>query len=405
MPVKLDPHQQDALDLLKSGSILCGGVGSGKSIVALAYFFTKECKGGIGHDWELVPPKKPKDLYIITTAKKRDSEEWELECQRFYIFPARELSMGGIRLTVDSWNNIEKYGKVKEAFFIFDEQRVVGSGTWARTFIKIAKKNHWLLLTATPGDTWIDYISVFIANGFYRSRTEFMDKHVVMDPYVKYPKVKRYLDENILEAYRDGITVTLEYNKKTIRHYQVIETSYNTMPYIFATRERKDPDTLKPFRNAAQLCYRLRKICNNDRSRPKALKKLLKRHKNMVIFYNFTYELDELRKFAKSNKLPYAEWNGEKHQPIPETEDWLYLVQYTAGAEGWNCTRTNCTVLYSLNYSYKTMEQACGRIDRRDSKYIDLYYYIFMTNSPIDKAILKCLKNKKNFNEKQFALA
>ena len=197
MSVQLDGNQLLALEQLKSGSILCGGVGSGKSRTSLAYFTVKECKGGLNGE----PMKDPKNLYIITTAKKRDSKEWEDE---FPPFPFDEID-----ICIDSWNNIGKYADVKDSFFIFDEQRLVGSGAWVKAFLKISKSNHWILLSATPGDTWMDYIPVFIANGFYKNRTEFIRRHVVYSRFAKFPKVDHYVETGRLLRLRKSILVNM----------------------------------------------------------------------------------------------------------------------------------------------------------------------------------------------------
>lgn len=402
MKVSLYPHQKKAVDKLGSGSILCGGVGSGKSRTAIAYYFCKECKGSMNSDFELGEMKDPKDLYIVTTAKKRDNHEWEQECANFGISTKRELSWCGVQVTIDSWNNIAKYKDVKNAFFIFDEQRLVGSGTWAKTFIKIAKDNSWILLSATPGDTWSDYIPVFIANGFYKNRTEFLKRHAVYNRFTKYPKIDRYVECRRLEKLRDHITVDMPFARKTTRHMVDIFVDFDKTLFERIVKDRWNPYDDEPIKDIAQVCYLMRKAANSDISRLEKVKELIRKNPRVIIFYNFNYELEMLRELCSDLKVLKSEWNGQKHESIPDDDSWVYLVQYTAGAEGWNCIKTDTIVFYSLNYSYKIMEQAAGRIDRLNTPYSDLYYYRLRSNSPIDNAIFKSLRNKKKFNERIF---
>lgn len=390
MSVQLDGNQLLALEQLKSGSILCGGVGSGKSRASLAYFTVKECKGGLNGE----PMKDPKNLYIITTAKKRDSKEWEDE---FPPFPFDEID-----ICIDSWNNIGKYADVKDSFFIFDEQRLVGSGAWVKAFLKISKSNRWILLSATPGDTWMDYIPVFIANGFYKNRTEFIRRHVVYSRFAKFPKVDHYVETGRLLRLRKSILVNMKYLKPTQQHHFQITVGYDREKYKFVTKERWDIFKDEPLRDMSALCYLLRRIVNTDQQRIDAVKRLISEHPKAIIFYNFDYELEILRELGRELEIPTAEWNGHKHQPIPIGSTWLYLVQYTAGAEGWNCISTNVIIFYSQNYSYKIAVQAAGRIDRRNTPYTDLYYYHIRSNSSIDVAIYQALSRKKNFNERGF---
>jgi hypothetical protein len=397
MAISLYEHQKKAIKELRSGSILCGGVGTGKSRTALAYFYFKECEGDIAVDGfgSYKPMKHPKDLYIITTARKRDTKEWEKECAPF-IFDS-------IKVKVDSWNNIEKYVDVKDAFFIFDEQRVVGYGVWVQSFIKISKSNHWILLSATPGDTWMDYVPVFIANGFFKNKTDFVRKHVVYNRFSKYPKVDYYVGTNILKRYRDKIVVNMSYTKLVKKTKKDILVSYDESLYGVAKKARWNPYTNKPIKDIVELCYTLRKIVNSDTSRAEAIKDIFKDHKKLIIFYNFDYELEILRGLKDTLGVAVAEWNGHKHEPIPKTKKWLYLVQYAAGAEGWNCIETDTIIFYSQNYSYKSTVQAAGRIDRINTPFQRLYYYMLVSNASIDISIKRALDNKKNFNEKTFA--
>lgn len=404
MPINLYTHQIQALRKMKSGCILCGKVGSGKSITALAYYYLSE--GGelsclMGYDY-IPMGDPPRDLYIITTARKRDMKEWEGELAPFLLSPVREVSLYSNKVTVDSWNNIGKYADIKGAFFIFDEQRVVGSGAWVKSFLKITKTNEWILLSATPGDTWTDYIPVFIANGFYKNRTEFSREHIVYKRFSKFPQVDRYLNTGRLIRLRDSILVDMDFHRSTIPHHEDVYVRYDISAYRDLTRNRWDPWKNKPIENAGELCYAMRRIVNSDESRAVAVLELMEDHPRAIIFYNFDYELDILKKLDYGDGVEIAEWNGHKHQPVPEGKRWIYLVQYTAGCEGWNCVKTDTIIFYSQNYSYKVTEQASGRIDRLNTPYTDLYYYHLKSRSGIDLAISKALANKKQFNEMRF---
>lgn len=377
-------HQKEAVGQLGNGKILYGMVGSGKSMVALQYYLDNE---------------EPKDIVIITTAKKRDSLEWDKEAAHFGISKASEYTCSGA-LLVDSWNNIHKYTDFENYFFIFDEQRLVGSGAWVRSFQKIAKKNRWIMLSATPGDTWIDYIPVFVANGFYKNATEFKLKHVVYEPFSKYPKVRGYINETKLELLRNEVLVEMPFEKHTERVMNYIETDYDKELFNTVYKRRWNPYEDQPIKDVAELFRLMRKVTSSDPSRIDMVRKLLTCHRRLIVFYTFNYELDILRTLGMDYEV--AEWNGHRKDPLPTSDSWVYLVQYVAGAEGWNCISTNAMVFYSLTYSYKNFEQAQGRIDRLNTSYSTLYYYILLSNSVIDHAIRDALSHKKTFNERRF---
>lgn len=411
MGVSLYDYQIDAIRKMKNGCILCGGVGSGKSRTSLAYYYITQ-GGKLVDKAKYVPMHNPKDLYIITTARKRDTLEWEGELAPFLMSTNQDANYYRNKIVVDSWNNIKKYSEVKNAFFIFDEQRVVGSGAWVKAFLKIAKVNNWILLSATPGDTWSDYIPVFVANEFYKNRTEFTREHIVYSRFSKYPKVDRYINTGRLIRLRNSILIDMNFKRQTVSHHEDIYVDYDVKTYKEVGKTRWDIFKDEPIENAGVLCYVWRRIVNSDPSRQTALMDLLDRHPRSIIFYNFDYELEILKNIAESyisqekkSGLPIlevAEWNGHAHQPIPESDRWIYLVQYTAGCEGWNCIKTDTIIFYSQNYSYKVMEQASGRIDRLNTPFKDLYYYHLKSRSGIDLAINKALKQKKNFNEGRF---
>ena len=405
MSITLYSHQQEALGRIHNGCILCGGVGSGKSRTSLAYYYLEN--GGspeslIGYDYYPMSDP-PKDLYIITTARKRDTLEWEKELIPFLLSTDKETNLYSNKVIIDSWNNIKKYIDVRDAFFIFDEQRVVGYGEWTKSFLKITKANQWILLSATPGDTWMDYIPVFIANGFYKNKTEFIREHVIWKPYSKFPSVDRYVNTRHLVRLRDSILVDMEFERPTESHNFDIKCEYDVAKYKEIVKTRFNPYTSEPIQNASEFCYTLRKVVNSDKSRIEKVLDIFKERKKIIVFYNFDYELEILKSAEYGDGVVVAEWNGHRHQEIPTGDRWIYLVQYTAGAEGWNCITTNSIVFYSQNYSYKVLIQAMGRIDRLNTPYKDLYYYHLKSSATIDIMIGRALKDKKRFNEGRFA--
>lgn len=401
MSIQLKPEQEAALKKMKNGCILNGGTGSGKSITALAYYFYSN--GGIFSNGYYIPMPDdgegtPPDLYIITTARKRDTREWDGDMINFLLSTDPSINIYSNTVVVDSWNNIHKYTEVKNAFFIFDEQRTVGRGTWAKSFIKISGNNEWILLTATPGDKWPDFIPIFIANGFYKNRTEFNRRHIVYSAFSSYPKIDRYVDTGRLIRLRDSILVNMDVQRHTVQHHLYISVEYNKDTYKDIQKNRWNYTKDEPIQNASELCYELRKCVNGDLSRIDSIIDILHERKKAIIFYNFDYERDILLEYLPK-LCTVAEWNGHKHQELPEGDNWAYLVQYTAGCEGWNCIKTDTIIFYSQNYSYKTMMQAIGRIDRLNTPFIDLYYYHLKSKAPIDVAIGRALAQKKKFNE------
>ena len=404
MRIGLYDYQIDAVKRMKNGCILNGGVGSGKSRTALAYYYLRN--GGdpasLCGDNYIPMDDPPKDLYIITTARKRDTLEWDGDMAPFLLSTHTDVNLYCNKVVVDSWNNITKYKEITGAFFIFDEDRVTGSGVWVKSFLKIAKSNEWIILSATPGDTWQDYIPVFLANGFYKNKSEFIREHIVYSRFSKFPKVDRYLNTGRLIRLRNNILIDMDFHRDTIPHHEDVYVSYDISAYKDICRNRWNPWEDKPIENASEFCYSLRKMVNTDEARQVALLQIIEKHPKAIIFYNFDYELDILKKLYYGEDFEIAEWNGHKHQEVPKGEKWVYLVQYTAGNEGWNCVRTDTIIFYSQNYSYKVMTQAAGRIDRLNTPYKDLYYYHIKSRSGIDLAISKALKNKKKFNERKF---
>ena len=401
--IRFRGYQIDAIKKMHNGCILCGGVGSGKSLTALGYYYLISGGDIYAKKYTRMRDEPPMDLYIITTAMKRDKHEWDKELLPFLLSTDPKTNYYKNKVVIDSWNNIKKYVDAKDSFFIFDEQRVVGNGTWVKSFLKITRKNSWILLSATPGDTWSDYIPVFIANGFYRNRSDFSQQHIVYARYCTFPKIDRYINTRKLVRLRERILVDMDYERKAKAEHTWCYCDYDISAYKQAMKTRWDPYKDEPIQNAGGLCYILRRIVNSDESRLDELRRLLTSHPKVIVFYNFDYEREGLIGSLRLLRYPYSEWSGHAHQEIPDDRHrWVYLVQYTAGCEGWNSIKTDTIIFFSQNYSYKVMEQAAGRIDRLNTPYDRLYFYHFTSRSPIDRAITNAVKTKKIFNERRF---
>ena len=376
--IELYPYQQDAVKQMHSGSILCGAVGSGKTFTALSFWLENY---------------KKRKLFVITTAKKRDSMDWESDAKL----------LGVEDITVDSWNNITKYTTLTNSFFIFDEQRATGYGTWGKALIKIADRNKWVLLSATPADRWLDLMTVFVANHFYRNKTDFTRQHIEYDRFAKYPKIVAYHNVDKLMKLRDRIMVNMKYKNQNVRQYHYIYSAFNKKEYHFVQTAHANPWTRKPIENPSQFTQVIRKIVATDEDRIQKLSDLLDRLDNGIIFYNYNYELELLKEVMEEKGLTYRQWNGQLHENIPKKKRWFYLVQYTAGAEGWECKETKSMIFYSPNYSYRIMEQSQGRIDRASNHFHHLDYYFLLSKSGIDNSVMKAIKTKKKFNESSWA--
>ena len=389
--IQLTEYQVNAIEKLHDGCVLRGGTGSGKTLTSLVYVFEKLLGGESplypGHTYKKQKIKTP--VYVITTPKKRDSGDWESEA---VIVP---FALND----VNSWNNIKKYEKIKDSIFIFDETKITGYGAWAYSFLKIAKQNKWILLSATPGDSFIEYTSLFVANGFYKNKTEFEREHVVWSRFTKYPKVDRYLNVSKLIRLRDSILVEMPAERAITQNHKNVICDFDKIGYDILFEKRWNFYDNKPIRDISQLCYLLRKLVNSDSSRLEALNQIYNKHPRLIIFYNFNYELKILRDWCESKKIIYSEWNGHNHDPLPDGKTWVYLCQYTAAQEAWNCITTDCIIFYSQTYSYKALNQSSGRIDRMNTPYKFLYYYHLVSLSSIDVGIEKILLKKENFNE------
>lgn len=390
------PHQRDAIRKISNGNVVVGATGSGKSLVGLVYYYTNILEGSVE---PFRKPTKSVSLYIITTATKRDSLDWNSECAEFALSTNQEASVNGIKVVIDSWNNIKKYKDIRGGFFLFDEQKTTGYKRWSKIFIRIAKNNRWILITATPSDRWMDLLSVFIANGFYKNKRDFVNQHVTYNPYVKYPSITGYRNVNKLRILKKRIFVIIDYQSPSIIENKVISVDYDVDALTQIEKTEWNPFTDSPIINLSEFASVLRRSLNSHPSRINEAIRIRNTVKKLIVFYNFNFELEILKHGYSGIKI--GELNGHRHDALPVGSDWVYLVQYNSGNEAWECFTTNHMLFYSLNYSFRIMTQAKGRINRLTSGFNYMYYYYLVSNHWLDKGIQKALNKKRDFNNKE----
>ena len=198
--------------------------------------------------------------------------------------------------------------------------------------------------------------------------------------------------------FKKEILVNMDDDKATKQWHIDLTCSYDPVLYNAYADSRWNFEEDMPIMNASKLVYMLRKVCNSDPSRLEKLYEICQSHPKLIIFYQFDYERDLITCMLSFKGIPYAEYNGHIHQPIPTGDRWAYVV-HLSSSEGWNCIETDTVVFYSLSYSYRAYVQACGRTDRRTTPFQDLYYYRLKSASKIDKAIMDAHRRKKKFNE------
>ena len=123
----------------------------------------------------------------------------------------------------------------------------------------------------------------------------------------------------------------------------------------------------------------------------------------LIVFYNFTKELEALKAICDASERPYSVVNGSVKDlsAYDQKNDSVTFLQYQAGAMGLNLQKACRMVFFTLPLSSELYEQAKKRIHRIGQNNHCFYYQLICKGS-VEERILKTLEMRKDFTEKLF---
>lgn len=387
--------QRQLLNSIEENYIIAADTGTGKTMMAIHHYL----KHNTGEP-----------LLILAPPQKIKEGGWQ-----------RELDFVASHYNIEIPYDIISYGvlskrwkEYKDWFLVMDECHYVKNPTSQRgkAAINLTKQStNFLLLSATPSSNgWGDTIAYMIMFGYYKNKTQFLKEHAVYNriDYGNGPV-------NVVSDYRDQEKLQKLYQSFSIKLAK--EDCLDLPPLVFEKvhfKPSKEYNIIKKdrvlgeelFDNISKLQHGLR-FYANQADKLKYTEMLLEgTEENVIIFYNYKQENEELKKIAKKLKKKVFEVSGSKTN-LPDKEKWTSLknsvtiVQYQAGAAGIELQYANIVIFHTPTYSYQDYEQALGRAYRNgQTKKVTVYQYI--TKNTIETSIYQALAAKKDFTEELF---
>lgn len=124
----------------------------------------------------------------------------------------------------------------------------------------------------------------------------------------------------------------------------------------------------------------------------------------VIVFYNFTDELNVMIPIAQKLKKPFGIINGEKKElePYHMESNSITFVQYQAGAMGLNLQKSNIVIYFTLPDGRQDLfDQSMKRIHRIGQKNT-CFYYILLCRDSVEEEILKTLNIRKEYTDELF---
>lgn len=126
----------------------------------------------------------------------------------------------------------------------------------------------------------------------------------------------------------------------------------------------------------------------------------------LIVFYNFTAELEAMQQVLNDLNRPYSVVNGSKKDltAYDQADDSITFIQYQAGAMGGNYQKANKIIYYTLPLgkgSCDMWEQSKKRIHRIGQAKPCFYYYLLVKGT-VEERNLAALKEGKELTDELF---
>ena len=123
----------------------------------------------------------------------------------------------------------------------------------------------------------------------------------------------------------------------------------------------------------------------------------------LIVFYNFTEEMERLKGIAKGLNRPVSVLSGEEKNldAYRYQHNSITFIQYQAGAMGGNFQLANKIIYFSLPQGSELWEQSQKRIHRLGQER-PCFYYLMICPGTVEEDILGALKQRRDYTDELF---
>lgn len=310
--------------------------------------------------------------------------------------------------------------KISEFTMMLDESSLISNETAKRSkFILKMRPESVILLSGTPTAGKYERLwSQVQLLGWNITKKAFYNSYVVTEWVENGDGFKR----EVITGYKHT-----EHLKKKLASYgcifmktsEVLELPEQTEQKIFfkSTKEYRyfiknsylmfDDVELVGDNNLTKMLY-ARQLCGQwHKEKLEGLRDLVESTQDrLIVFYNFTAELDAMQRVLNDLNRPYSVVNGQKKDltAYENANDSITFIQYQAGAMGGNYQKANKIVYFTLPLgkgSCDLWEQSKKRIHRIGQNRPCFYYYLLVKGS-FEEKNLAALKEGKELTDELF---
>jgi SNF2 family DNA or RNA helicase len=406
--MRLYTYQENYLRELPQSCIMAADLGTGKTVMSLAH-------------WQRQQTCRP--LLVVAPASKIRTGDWQAEAKRYLgdawlLTTITYISYESLRL-MDKETKRPRWWKFCGARnggiiydVIADECHALKNpqSKQAKAVYEIKQSGGLFIgLSGTPmPNGWIDFAGYSKLFGFVRNITEFKQRYCIYQDFKGYPELVKYVNVEQLEAQFKRVAYRLSREQAAelpSRQMLAINTHMGAKTsklYHTCKLTRVHPNTKELLDNAPRLLSVLRQ--STTASRLDQLVSIVDdTSDNIVVFYNYISERKKILEALSKSGKTILRYDGEQHDTLPAADakisNTVLVAHYKSASTGLNLQWANVTIYFSPTYSYQEFEQSIGRT-HRNGQTKKCLYYLFNVQHTVDRTIWRCLREKKDFNEK-----